>query len=175
MTNLSVSAGGSAAVTNVGNLNLVSAGIGGSGYFRAVEAAPATAASISGGSANAPIAAPNLTLVAFYGDIGSAGTPVVTNASTLSLQSGADIYAANQSSLSSLSINSDHNKSSIGDVSNNGLNTLSVTDASSQGGVPLQLGVTDLGAGSGGYQLTGLNKPLLDFSFETDTSISVAR
>ncbi len=171
--NLSVNAGGDAGITNVGNLDVVSANIGGSGYVRAVESAPSTAASISGGSTGAPIAAGNLTLVAFYGDIGSSATPVVTNTAALTLESGADIYAANQVSLSALSIVSHHNKDSIDDTSNDGLNTLDVTDTTTSGGAPLQLGVTDLGVGGGGYQLAGLNAPQLDFAFQTDTTISV--
>jgi hypothetical protein len=170
---LSVTAGGDAAVTNVGNLDVAAANVNGSAYLRAVEATPSTAASISGGSANAPIAAGDLTLVAYYGDIGAVGTPVITDTSSLSLDSGADIAAANLSQLAALSIISHHNKGSIGDTSNGGLNSLAVSDTSTTGGIPLQLGVTDLGVGGGGYQLTGLNAPQLDFAFQTDTSISV--
>jgi filamentous hemagglutinin family protein len=170
--NLSINAAGAAYVTNVGNLNVVSTSIGGSGYLRAVEAAPSTSASITGGSIATPLGAGDLTLVTFYGDIGTSAAPVVTNTATLTLESGADIYAANQQQLATLSIDSDHHKASVGDTSNGGLNTLVVTDTSTQG-APLQLGVTDLGAGGGGYQLTGLNAPQLNFSFETDDGISV--
>ena len=171
VANLSVNAGGGAFVQNVGNLNVVSANIVGSGYFRAVEAAPATPASLTGGSLATPITAGDLTLVAFYGDIGTSVAPVITNTASLTLESGADIYAANQQQIATLSVNSDHHKASIGDTSNGGLNTLVVTDTTA--GAPLQLGVTDLGAGGGGYQVTGLNAPQLNFSFETDDGLSV--
>ncbi len=170
VTNLEVNATSDAYIANVGNLNITTADIGGSGYFRAVEASPGVAAAITGGSQADPITAGSLDLVANYGDIGPGGTPVITNTTNLTVQSGADIAATSESALSNLSIVSDHYKSFINDTSNGGLNSISIVDA---GTTPLQLGVTDLGTGGGGYQLTGMNAPQRSFSFETDTSISV--
>ena len=173
VTNLSVIAAGEVAISNIGALNIVSANVTGGAYFRAVEAMPGIAAALTGGSLGAPITAGSLELVANYGDIGSSVTPVTTNTGVLALDSGADIYAANQLPIATLSIDSNHNKASIGDTSNAGLNTLVITDTGTSGGAPLQLGITDLGASGGGYQITGLNAPQLAFSFETDDGISV--
>jgi mucin-19 len=170
VTNVNVTASGTALLTNIGNLN-VAANVDGLAYFRAVEANPGVAASITGGTTDAPITAGSLSLVAFYGSIGTASTPVVANTPSLDLESGANINAVSETSLTSLSINSDHNKASIGDTSDGGLNSISVVDT---GLVPLQLGITDLGIG-GGYQLTGMTQPQLQFSFETDNDISVGQ
>ncbi len=173
VNNLTVVSAGEVGITNVGSLNIVSATVTGSGYFRAIEAAPATSASLSGGSLGAPIRAADLTLVAYYGDIGSSADPVITNTPSLGLDSGANIYAANQSQLTALSVISHHNKGSINDTSNGGLNALLVTDTGGTSGTPLQLGVTDLGVAGGGYQVTGMVAPQLAFSFQTDLGISV--
>ena len=170
VTNLAVNASGGAYITNVGTLNVTSATLGGSGYFRAVEPSAGTEASVTGGSQAHPISASDLTLVAMYGDIGSGSNAAITNTTHLTLQAGADINAVSESALTNLSILSDHHKGAVSDTSNGGLNSVSVTD---QGAIPLQLGVTDLGVGGGGYQLNGMNSPGLALGFETDTSISV--
>jgi mucin-19 len=172
VTNLTVNASGNALLTNIGTLNVPTANVGGTAYFQAVEANPGVAASITGGTLAAPITGGWVDLAAYYGSIGTASTPVITNTAQLELESGANINATSEQTLTSLSIISFHYKGSIGDTSNSGLNSINVVDT---GTVPLVLGITDLGVSGGGYQLTGMSQPQLQFSFETDTSISVGQ
>jgi filamentous hemagglutinin family protein len=172
VTNLSMTSGTGAYITSFGNLNVVSASVGGEAYIRAVGVAPGTAASISGGSASAPVTAQSMTLVTQMGTIGPGGTPLTVDTSTLTVQSGADINVADTSGITHLTIVSNHNKGSINDTSNGGLNSISITDTSP--GAPFALGATDLGAANGGYQITGMSAPeMQSLSFQTDTSISV--
>ena len=172
VTNLTVNASGNALLTNIGNLNVPTANVGGTAYFQAVEANPGVAASITGGTLAAPITGGWVDLAAYYGSIGTASTPVITNTAQLELESGANINATSEQTLTSLSIISFHHKGSIGDTSNAGLNSINVVDT---GTVPLALGITDLGVSGGGYQLTGMTQPQLQFSFETDTSITAGQ
>ncbi|MBV8125351.1 MAG: hypothetical protein JO370_14900, partial [Paucibacter sp.] len=167
VSNLSVQAGGSIYIQNIGNLYVGNASAGGSLFLQAVASnGPASITAPGAGL----MSGSSVALMANYGNLGTSSIPLATNTSNLTLNGGGDMFIANQSELSNLSIVSDHNKPLVGLGTTN---TISIADQTLSGGQPLRLGIVDqqLGLGVFQYTLDGLNEPQLQFSFESDSGM----